>query len=661
MFFFVFTLVFFKLEFVQNYFVNQFAKSLSKNLENSIIKVGKSDINYNGRIAFEDIIILNQRGDTLAYFPEILSKIDIFNLIFGNYNFEYLKSDNFIVNAYNYGEEQKRKGNFFDDLIQIDSIINSYEYNLNIFCDSILLKGGKFIYKDVLEPNNSFSLEDIKLKISYFKLNNFIDNGFSLDSLSFASDKFPNLDRISFKFNNKNEILLIDDFVLSTKNNINLNLVALIKKDLAKKSIYSFTWDLDIFDTKINTNDLAYFDDTFNRDKDINFKFKMKGLLNELKINLELDDNKLEAIASINDFRRESSKINLDITNLDIFPNSAISILDTNKLKNDFISNINNFEKTNLKGTIKIENYENLSSNITAENNLLKLTSDISLFCIDSNSSKISYNISSNIYFSDIGKVIGVSGIGESNIDIDIIGKGFSKNNFFLNSNVKVNNVYWNEYFYKNLTLQASISDKNLGVLGEYKDNNLSFDMKLDLDRLADFIDLELNLNECNLHKLNISKDTISNISSNINLRLYLPLKDKFKGEIDISNTVFENSNSIYSFNDLAIGLEKIENNLNRISFESNNAINGHISFNFDYSKSTFVFEKIVNNFYKLKNERLELDNKSIYLDFDIKLHNSLISPIFPNINFLSHISLVGNIDNNKFKLNFNSSKLRGK
>jgi len=145
------------------------------------------------------------------------------------------------------------------------------------------------------------------------------------------------------------------------------------------------------------------------------------------------------------------------------------------------------------------------------------------------------------------------------------------------NLSTNLNDIFFNNYFYKQLQLTSTFKDNKVAGYIEILDKNLTLKMNgvYDFQKATSYMNFTADIKNAKLGKLNLlGQDTATNLSCLLKANFAGNKIDNINGNIDIYNTIFQNSEGKYSESKIRISaledsvrlgfLEKI------LKFESN-------------------------------------------------------------------------------------------
>ncbi len=260
----------------------------------------------------------------------------------------------------------------------------------------------------------------------------------------------------------------------------------------------------------------------------------------------------------------------------------------------------------------------------------------------------------------DLGGFIENETVGKANLDFNIEGKGFVKEN--LNTEVigDVYSIKFNNYTYKDLKVSGVLKDELFDGSLVSDDENLKFNFK----GLADFGEGRNNFNfiaavkYANLKKLNFINDSISIFKGNVNMDITGNTLDNLVGDIKFSKTNFQNKNDTYYFEDFKISSSFKNDTIRTIEINSPDIITGYLRGNFKVKELGKVVQNSLGSIYT--NYKPFKVSKGQRLVFNFKIYNKIVDVFFPEVKFDPNTFIRGriNADDGDLKLNFKSPSI---
>lgn len=172
----------------------------------------------------------------------------------------------------------------------------------------------------------------------------------------------------------------------------------------------------------------------------------------------------------------------------------------------------------------------------------------------------------------DLAKLTADSTFGKLSASMTLNGSGFDPDEMETKLMASVNLFEFKEYPYTATKIDGSISKGNFIGKLSIEDPNLKFDFngKASLNSEISQYEFKAKLDTANLFALHLSKDSISNISTEMEINFIAQNYDKWQGKIKVHNSRVRNSRDSYFFEDIVVESNSFEDTNKFITVESN-------------------------------------------------------------------------------------------
>jgi len=411
----------------------------------------------------------------------------------------------------------------------------------------------------------------------------------------------------------------------------------------------------------LGTNDLLYFTDVFSPNYTFQINSLIDGTINQLKFN---------------DFKLKTNN------NLYLNGQAVLNrIFDSSQLKTDF--NFNHFS-INIKNIVELmspvllntipkqfEEIDKIVGNGTLSYmpNILKsnmsITSDIGkldfdLRMTDFESDKITkYIAKGNSEDLDLSLILDKD-IKHLNGRYHIDGKGLSlhKLNTFFNG--EISQVEYNNYLYKNLSIDGNVKNKRFEGRFDINDPNLDMDFTglIDFSGKKNQMNFSTEICHADLYKIHlIQRDTISSLKGYIDVNAQGNTLDDITGKLNLKKFYYKNQFNEYKFNDFTATSEIIDS-IKEIHFISNDILSGEIKGKFKYETIPLLLQNALGSVFANYKPILLEDRQ--YINYKLQLHNKIVSLFYPDLEISSNTTFKGKLDSkgNIFKLKLKSEEI---
>lgn len=621
----------------QTFAANTYLNSLSKKLKANI-NVEQVELNLFEDVTLHNVYVEDLHQDTLLFAEKI--EVDVQQFSLGD---KLIKLDKATLHN-TYFNLKKYKN---DSVTSLQFIINHFkpkkktESNWIFAINEVELKNIRFNYND-----ENFDKKPFGVDYKHIGLNNvnaligdinLIEKGVDckIKQLSFKEQSGFVVDEFYTEANVTPSGIITQNLKISTPNSeIDGNVTFLTESYASLKNFVSDVKIKSYFTpTKASFTDIAYFAPALKGlDKWINFEGEIKGKINNLKAR--------KFSFTTDDGTRFKGKT--DISGLpnveDMFMYVDVKELITTKEKIETVPAYpfdsgkkmllpNNFRHL---GAIRFKgNFTGFYHDFVAYGKIKTALGDVATdvaLKIDNGASKYKGSIKTTHF--NLGKLAGVpKDVGTITMDVNIDGKGFTKQDLDANLKGNINQVVIKGYEYNNVLIEGNFKDKIFSGLMEVIDENIAFDFNgfIDLSKKIPAYHFISNIENAKLGKLKLvksKKKLKTRFSTTVQVDLEGDHIDNLVGDVIISNSRYNDKLDSLKIEEIAIN-SKQDNESKTITVKSN-LLDAEI-------KGQFYFKEIVNyidNFF-VRYIPSQIDNKHIItnlshnLTFNVELHNS--------------------------------------
>lgn len=648
--------------FVQTKIAQYFTNSLNKDFGTNIA-IDEVAISVFGGVKFKKVLIRDHHKDTLIYSNRISTTIlESKKLLNGDLIFDGLDLQGLIFNLKTYKNEKESN---------LDKFVEAFETG-KPSTRKFLLKANKIQIFDgrfILTDEN----REIPKDLDFTKLNAYVtdflifgpDVTTSIHKMSFLDFRGLYVKNLSSKFSYSKKNIKLKNLDLLTKESTLNGDVALNYKI---EDFLNFT-DKVQFDIKLNSasiasNDIRHFYKELGKNQHFYVRTSIKGTLNNLKLQkLKLIDNrKTEIIGDINFknlFAKKGQKFFMyaEFDKLTSTYEDLVVIL-PNVLGNKLPTSLRKLGRFSASGTSSVSTtvVEADFAMITALGNV---TSNLAIQNIDE-IDKASYLGNVILENFDIGTLLERKELGRVSMNIDVDGKGFKQK--YLDTAIKgdISKIDFNNYSYSNIVVDGALkSPKYKGHISINDPNlNMNFDGLLDLSNVDSRYDFHINVENADLNKLKILKDSVSVFKGDVVVQATGNNIENFQGNVYINKTSYKNAKETYNFDDFTINSAFDQNKIRTITVNSPDIVEGEIIGKFEFNQLENLVKNSLGSLYT--NFKPHKVKKGQFLKFNFSIYNKIIEIFFPEISIGTNTIVKGNMnsDNQEFKLNFNSPQI---
>ncbi|MDX1773443.1 translocation/assembly module TamB domain-containing protein [Oceanihabitans sediminis] len=629
------------------------------------INIHRVGLQFNGDVELKDILIRDYKKDTLISANELNTSILNFkNLInsklaFGDIDLYGLK---FNIKTYK-GEEDTNLDVFVARFDEDNPREKESEFLLSS-SDISIYEGTFRLIDENKETPKILEFTDIGINGTDFLING-PNVSTRINTLSFIDSRGLIMKNLSSDFTYTLEEINFKNLKVKTANS---KLDGELKFSYNREDFADFTNKVqvtaDFTDGSVALDELNTFYNEFGIGQRANFKAKIHGTLNDLKVdNLVLNTSTRTKIYGDivfkNLFNIEEDNFAMDGKFQNLSSNYRdLKALLPNVLGESIPSVFDKLGNFSIVGTSYIT-----TSNIIAD---LQMETDLGLVISNLEMNKIddidNASYKGNIIFDqfDLGVFLNNPKLHQTSLNLDVNGKGFTQEN--LNTNVKgdIYSINYNDYVYQHIAVAGVLKDKIFNGKVDSQDKNF----KLKFNGLADFskdineFDFVANVDYANLKALNfIKNDSISVFKGTVDMKMHGTTVDNAVGSIQFFDTYYQNENDEYFFEDFAIS-SSFQDNVRYIDVNSPDIIEGQMSGNFLIDDIDELFINAVGSLYTRFDTKKVATNQ--YIDFNFKIYNKIIEVFVPKLQLASNTYIKGRVesDQKEFKLTFKSPKI---
>ena len=614
--------------------------------------------------SLKGVYVEDYKQDTLFYIKDLSTSIlDVGNLVKGKLEFGDIAIEGLNFKLKTYKDESGTNLEVFID--KLDDKKPRDPDSPPFFLSSSNVDISQSLFK--LIDENKESEEMLNFKHLNITADNFTIVGpevvSSIKAMSFKSGRGVVVDKMSTQFKYTKEQMRFDSLAIKTpQSNLTGNVVFNYKREDLADFMNKVNVDAEFVESTVALNEINLLYDQFGSDKIVLFSSKVDGYLNDLDITrmfLNMDNTGIRGDFNFKNLFNPEAKFSLNAEMRNVTSSYyELRALLPNILGDVLPSSIERLGQFTIRGDADIT-----ESSIKTRSNINTLIGnsyvDLELTNID-HIDNASYEGFVALMDFDLGELIETEKVGVTNLDFNVEGRGFVKEN--LNTEVigEVYSLEFNGYNYKNLKVSGILKEQLFDGSLFSNDENIQFSFK----GLADFKENRNNFNfiasvdHADLKKLNFIKDSVSIFKGDIVMDITGNSLDNIAGDVNFSKTVFQNVNDTYYFDDFKIS-STFENDTTRIiDINSPDIITGYLKGNFRVKEMGRLLQNSLGSIYT--NYRPHKISKNQRLAFNFKIYNKIVDVFFPEVTFDPNTFIRGNIiaDEGDFKLNFKSPSI---
>ncbi|CAL2112064.1 conserved protein of unknown function [Tenacibaculum sp. 190130A14a] len=628
--------------------------------------VKKIDLSFLGSVQLKGIEIRDHHKDTLIFVDKLntsllnakkvlensvdLGSLSLEGVQFHLKTYKGEKNDNLSIFVETFDDDKPRDPNTPPFTLKTS----------NVYIDDLNFKLLDFNKKDVLQfsaSNGGGNLQNFSIVGP--------DVSMKVRGLYFTENRGVVVSNLSTDFVYTKTHMLFDNTSLKTDNKTNI--VGDIKFTYKRKYLADFndkvTISANFKKSKLSVRDLSKLYRELSGNDVLYFTGKLNGVLNNFDVNhLNLySRNGLKIrgdLAFVNAVKTERGFIfEGDLDNVKANYGQLKSVL-PNLLGKTLPTEFKRLGDFNLSGLVKVTP-EQMDATLNVESEIGAIISDLQLTNID-DIDFASYVGEVEFQEFDLGIFTNDPLLGKISLKADVNGSGFSVDNINTTIIGKVSTVDFNEYSYKNLTVNGQFENKKFD--GFLNSDDVNF--KLVFQGLADFsseinkFDFTANITDLDLKKTNLfTRDSIAKLKGVVKLDISGNTLDDIIGVARFNNLTYTNQKRAYEFKKFEV-LSAVKDSIKTIRVTSKDIVNGELKGKFTFDELLPITENALGSVYT--NYEPYPVAKGQFLDFDFTIHNQIIDVFLPQVTIAENTRLKGRInsDKNSLKLTFSSPKI---
>ena len=640
---------------VQTFLVRQIANNLSEKL-NTRITLKSVDIRFFNQVILNEFLVEDQQQDTLLYVGRMAASVDDLSVKRKLINLSSLdmKQTKLFVSL---TEENLPNYKFIFDALRANKQKDSWDFICQNFHFSDTRLG--YSYYKTEEPR-TIDLYDIQLDVSDFALHH--DSlSFNINNMSLDDRKAFHLSSLSTELVSSNHMVKLNNLHVETPHSVIVNADVVIDQTEMKagKDFSFLKLDIDLKETVLDFVDLGQLVPSVRgMDLKMDLSGRVYGTIADLKAK-DLQMSIGENTRLVCDFytnglpNLEQTYISLDLKN------STADFKDLSKIKLPNSSKTDYLQFSPLlhdAGVIQYEgNFTGFLSDFvaygTVRSNFGKIKTDLSFVPLKGNRLKVNGSLRTVNFelgeFTKYDKFKQLTFNGQVNGSFHKVSRAF---------NVAVagvvDSLVFNNYKFKNLTLDGTVQDRRFEGNLMIQDTNLDagFVGKLDFNAPIPEFDFELNLEKANLVALNLdNRYEKSLLSMMLNANFKGNSIDNLDGNIQVAEGQYINEHDTLNLNSL--GVTTYFEDVAHLRVRSDFA-DAHIAGNYSFRTLLGSFKNLIHRY--LPSSGIVFDDKMTMNQFDfevtVKDMRPLTRTLLPEL-YIGPAEIAGRFDDQKLTL----------
>lgn len=642
----------------------QIAKKATKELNETYgtnIQIHRLGLNWKGEVDIRKVYIEDHHQDTLIYSEEIqTSLLSIKKLIEGDLDFGYVDLTRAKLNVTTYKEELEDNLFIFTQKFNTGDTVASRPFQLK--SGSVSTVDTKVRIKDEnLEVPVSVFFREIDLNASSFYINGNVITA-AIDHLDLIESRGIRIRDMQADFRYSPHWIHFDALSLQTEYSQIQGQVVLSYGDEGMSDFENNVHILaELNDTQIGTDDLNTFYNEFGRNLQIGIAGTMEGTLNDFtfsKGKISHGNTRLTGDYHFKNLVNDDVYL-IESKNHVIAANRRdLSRILPNVLGDILPQDMEQFGNFVFRGSTRLDgDLLTTSNNISTA--LGTITMEMELANIHEFSDAVYQGEIDFINF-DLGKLSGSTALGVIEADLEIRGKGFTRETVDTHIRGVIDALNFEGYTYQNITVSGDLKDPFFNGELKIDDPNLQMEFNglVDASREFNHYDFEANVQFAELNKLNLVKrDSVSVFAGRVVMDMEASTIDDAVGTIEFLETFYQTETEDFFFDDFLVS-SYFEEEDRTIEINSPDIIKGSIRGNFKIAGiPDLVYNSIGSIYTNFIPQEVEPDQ---YFTYDFQINNKIIDLFFPPLQLGENTRVRGSVnsDLSKFKLDFRSPEL---
>ncbi|MCF1191819.1 translocation/assembly module TamB [Mangrovimonas sp. AS39] len=630
------------------------------------IHIGKVGLQFNGDVELKEVLVRDYTKDTLFGANEINTSIINFkNVMDSKLAFGDIDVYGLVFNLKTYKGEVETNLDRFVALFDEDPPSEEPSHFLMSSSDVSIYDGVFRLIDENKETPEILEFTNIGINTTNFLING-SNVSMRINQLTCDDSRGLHIDNLISDFTYTPFNILLENLSIKTTNS---ELEGEVKFLYNREDLAYFTDKVQVDATfekaDIALNELNHFYNEFGINQRAKLSAKISGTLNDMQV------RDLRATTS------SRSKIYGDINFKNLFNAAA----DNFYMNGDFTNLTSNYRDLKALlpnvlgeaipssfdrlGDFRIEGQTEITSTMVKAD--VEILTDLGLIVSDLELQKINdidnASYIGNVVFDefDLGVFVEDRSLGVTSFNLDIDGKGFTRENLNTHIDGEIFNLNYNNYSYKKVAVAGDLtSDFYNGSLVSRDENlNLEFNGLISFQEKSNSYDFVADVQYANLKALNFAKnDSISIFKGYIDMQMNGYGINDAEGVIYFSNTVYKNETDEYVFNDFEIssrfnGQERV------ITVNSPDIIQGKLSGVFVFEEIPKLFKNAIgSNYSNFKPYKVKPNQ---HIDFNFNIYNKIIEVFIPDLNLGKDTFIKGRVESNQeeFQLVFKSPEIK--
>ncbi len=648
---------------VQTYFGQKATARLNADY-NTNIAIEKVDFSYLGKVGLKNVLIRDYKKDTLIYVSKIQTSLQTAkNFLDNNFTFGPLALDG--MKFYVEQEKDTSESNLdifvarFDDPNKDPNHISSFKMT----SDEVQITNGEFKYLDknisekVFLDFKALNLAGEKFRIQgpkvWLKVNN----------LNFKDQSGIEVRKMATDFHYSRTAMNFDDVKLSTAKS---TLEGVVNFNYERKNLKHFTdkvlLNATITKSTVATDEINLFYNEFKPNENIAFSSKLSGTLNKLlckNFDMRNRGTVIQGAINFDNLFSRTKPFLLDGDFSKVSSNyDALKKLMPNVLGKTMPSSVKQLGKFTMTGKSKISE-KKLVTDMVLQTAIGTIQSKLKINNIN-HIDQAAYTGDFAVTNFDLKQILGNKKLGKITFNAKVKGEGFIKK--YLNTvfNGTIESIDYNNYRYKNLTLNGLVKDNLFNGKLNSKDKNANFNFEglIDFSKKINLLNFKATVDYADLNILNfVKRDSISIFKGKISTQLRGNNLDNIAGIVHFETLEYANQNGKHHFKSFYL-ISSFEGDKRIITMDSDEILRGKLTGVFTIKEVPNLFSNAFGSLYS--NYKPIVITEGQYMNFNFRMNTKILTLFYPELSIADNTQFKGKIkgENNALKFTFKSDKV---
>jgi hypothetical protein len=630
------------------------------------MNIEKVGLQLNGDVELKNIYVEDYKNDTLISIVELNTSILSFKKLYNNkLTFGDIDIEGLLLNIKTYHGESDTNLDIFSAKFD-DDRPRIGESDFLLSSSDVSVSDGEFrIFDENKVGSSGIVFSNLNINATNFVIRG-PDVNARINKLSFVDHRGLQLNNLSTNFAYTLSNMTFEELsILSANSSLNGRLTFNYDREDIQHFADSVKVDASFSDSKITLDELNLFYNEFGKGQEVSLETKLSGTLNDLlasELHLHTPGKTFidGDVNFKNMFNKQDGNFQMDgnFRELSSSYNNLKQLL-PNVLGGALPSSLERLGDFILTGDVMVTS-KIVNIDVKIETRLGMIYSEMELNAIDS-IDEASYKGIVVLDEFDIGKFLIDPKLGTISVNLDVDGKGFTLDRLNTFVEGSVYGLYYNDYYYSDISISGNLQDKIFNGKLKTKDSNLD----LDFNGLMDFTSDDYNydfiadIQYADLNALNfVARDSISVFKGLVDMKMKGTNLDNAYGSISFKNTLYSNQDDNYQFEDFSVS-SRFEEQIRFISINSPEIIDGHLSGKFVFKDLVKLIENSIGNIYT-NYQPFEISGEQ-FIDFNFKLYNKIAEVFYPQLNLGGNTYIRGRAESDaqKFNLTFSSPEIK--